>query len=603
MTGEQHTGTMRDGFVLLGDHPHDGNDDPLGFDRLVEDLASLVLDSRASTPFTIGVEAAWGMGKSTLMGSLCTRLGREQTITTVMFNAWTADGGGVLEGLVKTVLNELDDSVLRRALRNQQLMSSLRFGISIAAGLVGAGSVVDTVWDRVVSDPRARNELRGLVDQAVSAWRSKSALAPERTLCVFVDDLDRCSPEGVLEVLEAMKLYLDVPGLVFIVGYDQDIVSDLVLRQKGYSETITGRDYLEKFIQIVYRIPRPTSEHAEMLLDSLLLDSHTTDLFGASERTLLIERNQFNPRRIKRFINAFVLAYGLDNRWREFEPQSLVRIQLLHMYFNEFAILLERRSEHDPIEEFLAYRSARDTLRRRDHSSKGWPNVVKALESYGLAAPESNETADDEMLLKNLEDNVPVAFVPFADREDFVTLVQSVVGAADWSKLRAALAEGALPAIAQGSDREAKSSVAGRPDTHFVGLTVVWIDDHMDSVKQYVDTLTLGGAQVFLVQSSREAERLLRAGGVNALVSDVARGAEPDAGLIDLRHLRAQELVPRHVIFFTSRDTRSVRRMAEELGAELTTDPRDVLAFLTFAARQLQDGSSAAGSPGSSSHD
>ena len=51
-----------------------------------------------------------------------------------------------------------------------------------------------------------------------------------------------------------MKLYLDVPGIVFIVGYDESIVSDLILEQKGYDERIGSRDFLEKFIQIVYRI-------------------------------------------------------------------------------------------------------------------------------------------------------------------------------------------------------------------------------------------------------------------------------------------------------------------------------------------------------------
>ena len=47
------------------------------------------------------------MGKSTLMGRLCTArpAGAGEP---VVFNAWTADDGGVFEGLVKTVLHELD---------------------------------------------------------------------------------------------------------------------------------------------------------------------------------------------------------------------------------------------------------------------------------------------------------------------------------------------------------------------------------------------------------------------------------------------------------------------------------------------------------------
>ena len=185
------------------------------------------------------------MGKSTLMGRLCIRLTGEEAVEPVLFNAWTADDGGVLEGLVKTVLNQLDPNVLRRALRNRKLMSGLQVATSVAAGFLGLGNVVNTLWSRVANDPRARNDLRQLVEEGVAAWRDERPDLPSgRLLCVFVDDLDRCSPEGVLEVFEAMKLYLDVPGVVFVVGYDQDIVSDLVLHKKGYSEQIKSRDYL-----------------------------------------------------------------------------------------------------------------------------------------------------------------------------------------------------------------------------------------------------------------------------------------------------------------------------------------------------------------------
>ena len=87
------------------------------------------------------------------------------------------------------------------------------------------------------------------------------------------------------------------------------------------SDAIKSRDYLEKFIQIVYRIPWANPEHAETLVRELLRSSRTEQLFADAERSLLIECNQFNPRRIKRFINAFVLAYGRDHRWRRFAPR------------------------------------------------------------------------------------------------------------------------------------------------------------------------------------------------------------------------------------------------------------------------------------------
>jgi predicted KAP-like P-loop ATPase len=89
-------------FTLLGDQPHSGEEDPLGFHELAESLAQLILASRRSTPFTLGIEAGWGMGKSTLMARLRERLAREgetAKVTTIEFNAWTADETGVPGGL------------------------------------------------------------------------------------------------------------------------------------------------------------------------------------------------------------------------------------------------------------------------------------------------------------------------------------------------------------------------------------------------------------------------------------------------------------------------------------------------------------------------
>ena len=48
-------------------------------------------------------------------------------------------------------------------------------------------------------------------------------------------NLDRCSPAITLEVLEAIKLYLNIEPLVFIVGLDRHVV-----------DAIVGKDYEDK---------------------------------------------------------------------------------------------------------------------------------------------------------------------------------------------------------------------------------------------------------------------------------------------------------------------------------------------------------------------
>ena len=47
-------------------------------------------------------------------------------------------------------------------------------------------------------------------------------------LVIFVDDLDRCLPEKTVQVLEAIKLFLDKHGCVFVLGADSNVVRSAV---------------------------------------------------------------------------------------------------------------------------------------------------------------------------------------------------------------------------------------------------------------------------------------------------------------------------------------------------------------------------------------
>lgn len=99
------------------------------------------------------------------------------------------------------------------------------------------------------------------------------------TLVVLIDDLDRCSPERIVDNLEAIKLFLNVPRTAFVIGADPRIVrhaiavryrtasverdaatpSAVVDPGAGESADAEERlitDYLEKLIQVPYWLPR-----------------------------------------------------------------------------------------------------------------------------------------------------------------------------------------------------------------------------------------------------------------------------------------------------------------------------------------------------------
>lgn len=583
MEAGSHITTER--FLLLGDQPDRAVEDPLGFDRVVRELTTLILESGDSTPYTLGIEATWGMGKSTLMGALQERLRGTDGVTPIQFNAWTAEEGRALEAFIKTVLEKIGAGVLRRALYKQRAISVFRIPVSVVAGKLGISSVVDTAWEKVAEDPGARNDLRQLVEKAVGSWRrGRSKSGDGRLLCIFVDDLDRCSPKVVLEVLEAMKLYLDVPGIVFVVGYDEDIVSDVVLRDKGYGDKTKARDYLEKFIQISYRIPRAEDAQAEALIESLLSSSGVGGLLGENERQLIIERSNSNPRRIKRFINNFIVVHRLDPRLRDFDPTSLVRVLLLQMYFPEFTRLLERSAERDPMEEFLEYAAARGALLKGVQGGAGGDEIDLALKSHGLPSTGGPRQEDPELTLKKLERVVPVEFPQLAARADFVTLASSLAESVDWPSVRLDVSRGALANVV---DRDPKEKESFWRTQGFYGLRIIWIDENKEANKGLIQLMIEGGASVTPVADENELAASLDVEQFDLLISDVGRDDDPFAGFGMLSRLRevGAERVPDRVIFYTGRVTPARIEKAAGLRAQITAESDALLNFVAASPR------------------
>jgi CheY-like chemotaxis protein len=398
-----------------------------------------------------------------------------------------------------------------------------------------------------------------------------------------VDDLDRCTPEGVLEVFEAMKVYMDVEGFVFIVGYDRDIVAELVNQKKSYSEAIKAQDYLEKIIQITYRIPRSTRDQSEALIQSCLATSGTARLFEQAERTLVVERNARNPRRIKRFINGFVLSYGLDDDWSDFQPESLIRVQLLYMYFKPFSDLLHRPSERDPAQEFVEYFRAREVLRRRTGE---WELVSTAFESHDLPPPPADASPDlFNSILGELEAQIPEPFVPLAAEDGFASLVDSLAAAEKWPQLRERLAEGVAPVVSTDTGASTVPEPhAPLPTGALFGLSVLWVDNEPENNRDYVELLRAAGAGVETVTDTDECRAALERGQVNVLISDIGRGARSEAGFEDLEAWRAAGLAPQTVLFFTSRVTPARRDAAARLGAGVVSDPDELITRVTLAS-------------------
>lgn len=92
------------------------------------------------------------------------------------------------------------------------------------------------------------------------------ALAP-RTMVVMIDDLDRCRPENVMEILEAVNFLVSSGECFIILGMELDRVEQYVSHYfEQIEEPDFARKYLEKMINIEVPIPAPDEAQSEMLI-------------------------------------------------------------------------------------------------------------------------------------------------------------------------------------------------------------------------------------------------------------------------------------------------------------------------------------------------
>lgn len=422
-------------YTLLNDQPvRSRREDLLATGDIAQGIASLLIASRASSPFVLAVDAGWGMGKSTLLRQIESYLPNDDEIVRAHFNAWTAEGNNALEGLIKTVLGELDPNTVRRWVRRlarqRKLILAARIGFSLAARFFGLARLIDELWIRLGGDAKSRNEMRDLIHGMLSDWISSGVGAVSgRALLVFIDDLDRCPDDVIVKVCEAVKLYLDVPGLIFVVACDQSALA------RGVSSSARGgagegRMYLEKIVQVVYRLPPPEEAQAKKLIAGYAQQSGTAELIDENVAILLAEGSGRNPRKIKRIINSFVLEHRLNRAWQELPSGSaqLVRAVLLqHLYPSFYEWLVREDTGDDPIGIFLDYAEVHEGIAEPPADRPDdpwWAAMRRVFRACRLAPRFPNESAEKE--IGRLERELPENFPILVRDSSFVALLKGI---------------------------------------------------------------------------------------------------------------------------------------------------------------------------------
>ena len=310
-------------------------------------------------------------------------------------------------------------------------MGFLRVGVAVGARFFGISRLADELWTRLEVNAKSRNELRTWIQEILEDWTTKAQLRGGRNLVVFVDDLDRCSDAVVVQICEAVKLYLATTGVIFVLGCDLSVLARGVSTSARGGEG-EGRTYLEKIVQVVYRIPVPDRASTTHLVHSYARQAGVEAFVDETVTKILVERTEGNPRRIKRIINSFVLQQKLSPAWRRPPLGSgrlVVVIVLQHLYPAIYDALVSPQTGTDPIGEFLDYAAVRARVTDPPGASDTWWSTAsRVFRRHGMMLPGRTPALRDELVadLDRLERVLPGHFAALATNEALLTLLREL---------------------------------------------------------------------------------------------------------------------------------------------------------------------------------
>jgi hypothetical protein len=369
--------------------------DLLNNEAIATTIVELLL-SRPEHPVTIGVHGDWGAGKSSILEMIEAAMDGKEDVLCLKFNGWRFQGfedakialiEGIVTGLIekRPILRKATDKLKNIFDRINWLKLAKKGGGLALTVLTGVPSpeLITTLVEKLeglAADPASlatKENLAALAEGAKDVLEPKGEgkhvptevaefrkafndlldAANIKQLVVLIDDLDRCLPDTAIETLEAVRLFVFTSRTAFVVAADEAMIEYSVRKHFPELPDTTGprdyaRNYLEKLIQVPFRIPalgiNETRTYVTLLLIGARLEEgdedygaligiarqrlkrpwQTAPLDAASIRDIFKQRTalvqdaltlsdqigpilaqgtQGNPRQIKRFLNALLL--------------------------------------------------------------------------------------------------------------------------------------------------------------------------------------------------------------------------------------------------------------------------------------------------------
>jgi len=223
--------------------------------------------------FVLAINNEWGTGKTTFVRMWQQYL-KNNEFNTIYFNAWENDFDSnplvAIMSELKTLSNSKNKDVFKSIIEKGAVLTK---NVLPAVLKAVAKRYIDTedLVDAIENTTKGATEI---LEEEIKEYTKKKQSIVEfreqlekfisktdnpRPLIFIIDELDRCRPHYAVEVLEQMKHFFSVPGIVFVLSIDKNHLAASVRGFYG-SEYINTDEYLRRFIDLEYSIPMPSNK-------------------------------------------------------------------------------------------------------------------------------------------------------------------------------------------------------------------------------------------------------------------------------------------------------------------------------------------------------
>jgi len=280
-------------------------DDSLGRQRIAKQIAQTLIGLDDTWSVRVGLYGGWGEGKTSVV-NLVKCLVKDEGHLFCSFSPWDCDNiQDWWVGLVEIIIAELEANKhdlktinnLKTKLKAHKAKRYISF-IPEAAGACFPGGKALVGAISQAGDDYLKKYIT-ISDEELTAIHS---LLKGKRIIIAIDDLDRCNPSIIPNLLLSLREILDKPKLSFLLAFDDEIISKALVQQhRAWGK---GEKFLEKIVDFKFHLDPLGQKEKQTLVNAHrttmpeLLGDHFPDLIDALPS---------NPRRLKSFFRHFDL--------------------------------------------------------------------------------------------------------------------------------------------------------------------------------------------------------------------------------------------------------------------------------------------------------